>query len=124
MDYPSKKKGFEIMSKKYTDDINAITSEIEKRGDNQYNLWELYYQRGYLFFLNNEDDKAKADYKKAESLGLDVTELPYYSFSNSNSKRREFLLPEKILVFLILLMVLAAIGIQILSFVYNIKAAV
>lgn len=112
------------MSKKYTDDINAITSEIEKRGDNQYNLWELYYQRGYLFFLNNEDDKAKADYKKAESLGLDVTELPYYSFSNSNSKRREFLLPEKILVFLILLMVLAAIGIQILSFVYNIKAAV
>lgn len=111
------------MSKKYTDEINAITAEIEQRGDNQYNLWELYYQRGYLYFLINEDDKAKTDYKKAESLGLDVTELPYYCFSNSNSKRREFLLPEKILVFLILLMVFVAIGIQIISFVYNIKSA-
>ena len=111
------------MSKKYTDEISAITAEIEERGDNQYNFWELYYQRGYLYFLNNEDDNAKADYKKAESLGLDVTELPYYSFSNSNSKRREFLLPEKILVFLILLMVLAAIGIQIAGFLYNIKGS-
>lgn len=112
------------MSKKYTEEIDAITAEIEKRGDNQYNIWELYYQRGYLYFLNNEDAKSKDDYKKAETLGLDVTELPYYSFSNSNSKRREFLLPEKILVFLILIMVFAAIGIQIITFVYNIKTAI
>lgn len=111
------------MSKKYNAEINALTAEIEQRNSNEYNLWELYYQRGYLYFLNNEDDKAKDDYKKAESLGLDVTELPYYTFSNANSKRREFILPEKILVFLILLMIFAAIGIQIISFLYKIKGS-
>ena len=114
------------MPEKYIEEINAITAEIEKscgREGSVDDLWELYYQRGYLYFLNNDDDKAKADYKKAQTFGLDVTELPYYSFSNSNSKRREFLLQEKILVFLILIMVFVAIAFQIISFVYNIKAA-
>ena len=113
------------MPKKYNEEIETLSTEIEQRNrdGNEYNLWELYYQRGYLYFLNNEDDKSKDDYKKAEALGLDVTELPYYAFSNANSKRREFLLPEKILVFLILIMVLAAIGIQIISFLYKIKGS-
>ena len=110
------------MSKNYTEEINAITLEIQQKGDSSPQIWELYYQRGYLYFLNNDDDNAKADYKKAETLGLDVTQLPYYTFSNSNSKRREFLLPEKILVFLILIMVFAAICMQVISFLYNIKA--
>ncbi len=110
------------MPQKYTQEINTITSEIEKYTIAEgHNLWELYYRRGYFYFLDNEDEKAKEDYKKAEAAGLDVTEVPYYSFSNSNSKRREFLLPEKILVFLILLMVIGAIGVQIAGFIYRIN---
>lgn len=104
------------MKKNYTDEISAISLEIEKRGD----VWELYYQRGYMYFLSDEDDKAKDDYKHALALGLDPTEAPYYSFSASNSKRREFLLPEKIMVFLLLLVVAAALVIQITSFVIKI----
>lgn len=101
------------MKKNYTDKISALSQEIEKRGD----VWELYYQRGYMYFLSDEDDIAKDDYKHAMALGLDPTEVPYYSFSASNSKRREFLLPEKIMVFLLLLVVVTALVIQIASFV-------
>ncbi len=112
------------MSKNYNEEITAITAEIEKCKTSDNSIWELYYQRGYLYFLNNEDDKAKADYKTAESMGLDVTELPYYTFSNSNSKRREFLLPEKTLVFLILLLIFATIGLQVINFLYRLKTSV
>ena len=115
------------MSKKYADDIDAITAEIEKqcgREGNVDNLWHLYYQRGYFYFLDNEDDLAKDDYRQAQKLGLDVTEYPYYSFSNSNSKRRELLLPEKILVVLILIMVLVAMVFQVLSFLSSVKIPV
>ena len=101
----------------------GIMAYLEEKNYDDFKYIIRPIQNVQLMILNNEDDNAKADYKKAESLGLDVTELPYYSFSNSNSKRREFLLPEKILVFLILLMVLAAIGIQIAGFLYNIKGA-
>lgn len=108
------------MKKNYTDEITALSQEIEKSGD----VWELYYQRGYLYFLNDEDDNAKDDYKHALALGLDPTEVPYYSFSTSNSKRREFLLPEKIMVFLLLLVVIAALIIQIASFIIKIKGSI
>ena len=100
------------MNNKYIKEINTLSEQISVKND-----WELYYQRGYLYFLINEDKKAKEDYHQAVSLGLDFTEVPYYSFSNSNSKRRDFLLPEKIMVFLVLLMVLAAIFFQIASFI-------
>ncbi len=102
---------------KYQREILSLNEEISKRGD----VWELYYQRGYLYFLSDNDEKAKDDYLHAISLGLDVTQLPYYSFSNSNEKRREFLLPEKILVFLILVIVLIVLFSQIASIVLRIK---
>ena len=96
------------MQEDFLAEISKINEEIAKRGD----IYELYYERGYLYFLANDDIKAKEDYKKAISIGLDPTEMPYYTFSNSNAKRREFLLPEKIMVFLILIMVLGAIFLQ------------
>ncbi len=105
------------MTKNYLNEIESITNEIQKRGD----VYELFYQRGYFHFLNEDDEKAQDDYKKALSLGLDATQLPYYAFSNSNSKRREFLLPEKIMVFLILIMVLAALAVQIFNAYLNLK---
>ena len=105
------------MVNKYDKEINALCEEISRNGD----VWELYYQRGYYYFLNNEDEKAKDDYKHAVSLGLDFIETPYYSFSNSNSKRRDFLLPEKIMVFLVLLMVIVAIFFQSASFIAKIR---
>ena len=105
------------MNNKYDKEINAVSDEISQRGD----LWELYYQRGYLYYLNDEDEKAADDYRHAVSLGLDYIETPYYAFSNSNSKRRDFLLPEKIMVFLVLLMVLVAIFFQAVSFIAKIK---
>ena len=103
--------------KKYNEKINKLSNEISQKGD----IWELYYQRGYLYFLNDEDEKAKDDYKHAVSLGLNFIEIPYYTFSNSNSKRRDFLLPEKIMVFLVLLMVFVAIFFQSASFIAKIK---
>ena len=96
------------MQEDFLAEISKINEEIAKRGD----IYELYYERGYLYFLANDDIKAKEDYKKAISIGLDPTEMPYYTFSNSNAKRREFLLPEKIMVFLILIMVLGTIFLQ------------
>ena len=105
------------MNNKYNNEIIEITNQIEKVGD----VWELYYQRGFLYYLANEDDKAKQDYKKAVACGLDFTEHPYYSFSNSNEKRREFLLPEKILVVLILIIVGISLFYQICSAYFKIK---
>ncbi len=96
------------MQEDFLSEISKINEEIAKRGD----IYELYYERGYLYFLANDDVKAKEDYKKAISIGLDPTELPYYTFSNSNSKRREFLLPEKIMVFLLLIMIIGAMLLQ------------
>ena len=66
------------MNNKYDKEINAVSDEISQRGD----LWELYYQRGYLYYLNDEDEKAADDYRHAVSLGLDYIETPYYTFSN------------------------------------------
>lgn len=104
---------------KYLQVISALSDEIEKLGD----VWELYHQRGYYYFLSDDDEKAKDDYKHAMALGLDPTQIPYYSFSNSNEKRREFLLPEKIMVFLVLIIVGIALVFQVSSFVLKIKGA-
>lgn len=105
------------MNDKYYNEILDLTARIEKMGD----VWELYYQRGFLFYLSNQDDKAKDDYKKALSCGLDFTEHPYYSFSNSNAKRRDFLLPEKILVVLVLIIVFISLFFQIGSVFFKLK---
>ena len=102
-----------MITDKYLKNIELLTSEIEKNG----NIWDLYYQRGYYYFLSDDNDNAKADYIKAVSYGLDFTKYPYYSFSNSNEKRREFLLPEKILVVLILIIIFISIFNQIASFI-------
>lgn len=100
------------MSKKYTEQLALINDMINSDLSN----FELYYERGYLYYLDSQDDLAKDDYKKAVELGLDVTVYPYYSFSSSNTKRREFLLPEKILVVLILIMVFVAIFFESVGF--------
>ena len=107
------------MEKNYQEHIDALSAEIEKCGD----MWELYNERGFWYFLNGEEEKAKADYRKAMEFGLDPLEQPYYAFSTNNSRRREFLLPEKIMVFLLLIMVLVALFFQLTSFIINIKAA-
>lgn len=104
---------------KYSKEFSALNDEIARRGD----VWELYYQRGYLYFLSDNDAMAKDDYKRAMALGLDPTQAPYYSFSNSNEKRREFLLPEKILVFLLLVIIGISLVFQIYTFVLKIKGA-
>lgn len=93
--------------------IELINEEIAKQGD----VFELYYKRGYFYFLSGDEQKAKDDYKTAMSFGLDATEYPYYSFSNDNSIRREFLLPEKIMVFLLLLIIIGALVINVYEFV-------
>ena len=109
------------MSKeKYIEKIFALSKEIKEQGD----IWELYYQRGYYYFLCDENDKSKEDYKQAVSFGMDVTQYPYYTFSNSNEKRRDFILTEKILVFLILIIVIIALAFQILTFVFKIKSII
>ncbi|MBS4759253.1 MAG: hypothetical protein KHX03_00975 [Clostridium sp.] len=108
------------MSNNFNKQIASLTDEISKRGD----VYELYYQRGYFYFLSDDNEKAKDDYIKAISLGLDPTELPYYPFSNSNSKRREFLLPEKIMVFLLLIMIIVALLFQIYSFLIKLKGSI
>ena len=59
------------MNNKYIKEINTLSEQISVKND-----WELYYQRGYLYFLINEDKKAKEDYHQAVSLGLDFTEVP------------------------------------------------
>lgn len=91
-----------MSNNKFFKEISSLSARI----DGGETTFELYYERGYYYFLANEDELAKADYIKAVSYGLDFTECPYYSFSSSNEKRREFLLPEKILVFLILIVVI------------------
>jgi tetratricopeptide (TPR) repeat protein len=101
------------MKEKYLERIRELDENITEQPD----IYEFYEERGYLYFLLEQYDKAKEDYRKAVSLGLDFTEYPYYSFSNQNSRRRDFSLPEKILVFLILLMVLAALIFQVLGFI-------
>lgn len=105
---------------KYLKEIVDISSEIANQGDS----FELYYKRGYLYFLVDEQEKAKDDYRYAVKLGLDITEFPYYSFSPSNEMRREFLLPEKILVFLILIIVGVALFFQISGFVLRLKGLI
>lgn len=112
------------MNEKFLKEIEALTAAIENNIDNTLSLWELYYQRGYLYFLNDEDEKAKDDYKHAQSMGLDATEIPFYAFSNSNSKRRDLLLPEKIMIFLVIIMVLAALAFEVIDFVYKVKSVV
>lgn len=112
------------MNEKLLKEIEALTAAIEHNTDISLNLWELYYQRGYLYFLNDDNEKAKDDYKHAQDLGLDVTEIPFYAFSNSNSKRRNLLLPEKIMIFLVVIMVLAALAFEVIDFVYKVKSVV
>ena len=102
---------------KYTEEINNLSSEISNIGD----VWELYYKRGYYYFLAADEEKAKDDYKHALVLGLDPTNYPYYAFSNSNELRRDFILPEKILVLLILVIVTIALFMQIAGFVLKLK---
>lgn len=100
------------MSQKYEEEIALISEKINADSSD----FELYYERGYLYYLDLQDDLAKEDYKKAIDLGLDVTVYPYYCFSSSNTKRREFLLPEKILVVLVLIMVFVAIFFESVGF--------
>ena len=102
----------------YKSEISALNSEIENRGD----VWELYYKRGYFFYLSKDEEKAKDDYLRAIALGLNPTEVPYYSFSCSNTLRRDFLLPEKVLVVLILIVVFIALSFQVTDFVLWIKS--
>ena len=100
------------MKKNFSEQFALINDMINADSDN----FELYYERGYLYYLDSQDDLAKDDYKKAVELGLDATVYPYYTFSSSNTKRREFLLPEKILVVLILIMVFVAIFFESVGF--------
>ena len=51
------------MNNKYDKEINAVSDEISQRGD----LWELYYQRGYLYYLNDEDAYVKVEETWAET---------------------------------------------------------
>ena len=97
----------------YTKEISIINERIAKEGD----YWELYYQRGYLHFLLNNEEEAKKDYKQALQFGADVTQVPYYTFSNSNEFRRDFILPEKILVVLVLIVVIISVLMQIFAFI-------
>lgn len=108
------------MTKGYDKEIDALTQEIKIRGD----IWSLYYERGYFFFLNNNETEAKNDYRHAVSIGLDPTEMPYYSYSASNSLRRNFLLPEKIMVFLLVIVIIFSLITQIASFILKIKGNV
>ena len=105
---------------KYLKEIFAISSEITNCGESS----DLFYKRGYLYFLSDEQEKAKEDYRQAVKLGLDFTEFPYYTFSPSNEMRRDFLLPEKILVFLILIIVGVALFFQVSGFVLRLKGLV
>lgn len=100
------------MDNQYTKKIKSLSEEISLRGD----VWELYYERGYYFFLNDDLKSAKDDYLQAVKFGLDITQVPFYTFSNENSKRREFILPEKIMVILILLMVVFSTILQVSDF--------
>lgn len=102
---------------KYIAEIISLSAEIEKRGD----TWELFYQRGYLYFLLNEDEKAKEDYKKAVEIGLDYTEHPYYNFSSTNEKRRDYLLPEKLMIALVLIIVIITLCAQIINWYLKVK---
>ncbi len=103
---------------KYKQEILSLNADIDVQGDR----WELYYRRGYFYFLSQDEEKAKDDYKHAVSLGLDPSELPYYAFSGSNTLRRDFLLPEKILVVLILIVVFIALSFQITDFAVWVKS--
>jgi len=96
----------------YSEKILHLTQEISSDSTN----FKLYYNRGLFYFLSGQDDLARVDYNNAVKLGLDCTEIPYYAFSNDNSIRRDFLLPEKILVFLILLIVLFSLLWEVFSF--------
>lgn len=107
------------MADKFLTEISALNERIANEGDK----WALYYQRGYFHFLSDDNEKAKDDYKHSLALGLDPTEEPYYSFSASNSKRRPFLLPEKLMVAILLIMILAALAFQIFDFVSKIKGS-
>lgn len=102
---------------KYIAEIISISSEIENGDD----IWELRYQRGYLYYLLNEDSKAKEDYKKAVALGLDYTEHPYYTFAATNEKRRDFLLPEKLMIALVLIIITLTLFSQIVNWYLKIK---
>src|SRR5574344_392609 len=101
-----------FMTCKSLNQINELNDAIANAGD----VWELYYKRGYYYFLEDNSDLAKDDYKHAMALGLDPTEYPYYSFKSSNSMRRELLLPEKLMVSIILVMLIVAIAFQIMNF--------
>jgi len=105
------------MNDKYSSQIHELDEKLLIEPNN----YELFYERGYFHFLSNNDELSKADYHKAVSLGLDITVFPYYCFSDSNTKRREFLLPEKILVFLVLIMVLFSIVLQLFYFLSGIN---
>lgn len=105
------------MNNKYQNIINSISLELETNAE----AWELYYKRGYYFYLSDDETSAKNDYNKALSLKMDATEYPYYRFSNTNEMRRDFILPEKILVFLILIIVAFALTMQVASFIFKIK---
>lgn len=102
------------MSSDYLSKITILNDEISRVGDD----WHLYYERGYYHFLMSNLENSKQDYYSAIKFGLDVTEYPYYSFTDSNKMRRDFLLPEKILVFLIFIMVLVSIYLQFVDFIH------
>ena len=102
---------------KYIKIINSISSEIENNSTD----WELFYQRGYYFYLLDNEELAKENYKQALTLGMDATNYPYYKFSNSNELRRDFILPEKILVFLVLIIIAFALTTQVANFILKIK---
>lgn len=101
------------MKPDYSNLITFLTEQIKNDSSNSL----LYYERGYYYFLTDQDESAKNDYKTALDLGLDFSKYPYYSFSNSNEKRRNFLLPEKILVFLILILIIVSIIFEVFSFI-------
>lgn len=77
----------------------------------------LYYQRGWLFFYLKEDERARIDYMKAVSLGLDCTSLPYYSFTQGYS----YSLRDKIILSIAAIVFLLIIALELFSFIQNFK---
>lgn len=109
--------------KNYKLEIDAITQKIETQ-ENSNEQWILNYNRGYYYFLQNDEINAKKDYLEAITKGLDCTVYPYYIFSKTNKHRKNLILPEKIMLFLIIIMVGICLFIQVSNAIMNIKTQI
>lgn len=82
--------------------------------------FNLYYQRGYLHFVLEDEKASEIDYIKAVSLGLDCTKYPYYKYSESQCSRSYSVL-EKIILVLFIVFFFVLIALDSVSFLYRIK---